>query len=388
MENRQITRRSVGGGSRVLTLGGCPWHDLTRMPPHGTEYRAGCGGRRTQCREVLLRKSAIIVALAFLAAFPAVAQVKSLADGLYAEIKTDRGTIICQLEYEKSPMTVTNFVGLAEGILKANGASGRKFYDGLTFHRVDKGFVIQGGDPNGNGSGGPGYEFPNEVRPDLKHDAPGVLAMANSGPDTNGSQFYITMEPAPWLDGGYNIFGHVVQGMDVVTAITPGDHMISVRILRVGAAAGAFVVTQQSFDALVAGAKSAVEGRQKKDRLAALALIRKQWPKLTTTKSGLMYEVLANGSGASPTPGATVSVKYKGLLLDGRVFDSTESRGGPVTFQVDRVIKGWTEALLMMKRGEKRRLVIPPELAYGERGYPGVIPPNAFLVFEVELVDF
>jgi peptidylprolyl isomerase len=139
---------------------------------------------------------------------------------------------------------------------------------------------------------------------------------------------------------------------------------------------------------MVAGVRSAVQDRKKKDRVAALALIKKQWPKLTTTKSGLMYEVLANGSGASPTPGVTVSVKYKGLLLDGRVFDSTESRGSPVTFQVDRVIKGWTEALLMMKRGEKRRLVIPPELAYGERGFPGVIPPNAFLVFEVELVDF
>jgi len=335
-----------------------------------------------------MRRSVIIVALSFLAAIPAVAQGKALADGLYAEIKTERGTIVCMLEYQKSPMTVTNFIGLAEGIFKNNGASGKKFYDGLTFHRVDKGFVIQGGDPKGDGSGGPGYEFPNEVRPDLKHDAPGVLAMANSGPDTNGSQFYITMEPAPWLDGGYNVFGHVVQGMDVVTAIKPGDHMISVRILRVGAAAGAFAVTQQSFDTMVAGARSAVEDRKKKDRVAALGLIKKQWPKLTTTKSGLMYEVLANGSGASPAPGATVSVKYKGLLLDGRVFDSTESRGSPVTFQVVRVIKGWTEALLMMKRGEKRRLVIPPELGYGERGYPGVIPPNAFLVFEVELVDF
>jgi peptidylprolyl isomerase len=338
--------------------------------------------------EATVRRSAVVVVLSFLAAFSAVAQVKALADGLYAEIKTERGTITCSLEFEKSPMTVANFIGLAEGILKTNGASGRKFYDGLTFHRVDKGFVIQGGDPKGDGSGGPGYEFPNEVRADLKHDAPGVLAMANSGPDTNGSQFYITMEPAPWLDGGYNVFGHVVQGMDVVTAIKPGDHMISVRILRVGAAAGAFVVTQQSFDTMVAGARSAVEDKKKKDRVAALAIIKKQWPKLTTTKSGLMYEVLAKGSGASPAAGATVSVKYKGLLLDGRVFDSTESRGSPVTFQVDRVIKGWTEALLMMKRGEKRRLVIPPELAYGERGYPGVIPPNAFLVFEVELVDF
>ncbi len=345
-------------------MGACPWHVDA------------------------MRRSAIVVALSVLAVFPAVAQGKALADGLYAEIKTERGTIVCSLEYGKSPMTVTNFIGLAEGIFKINGASGRKFYDGLTFHRVDKGFVIQGGDPKGDGSGGPGYQFPNEIRHDLKHDAPGVLAMANSGPDTNGSQFYITMEPAPWLDGGYNVFGHVVQGMEVVTAIKPGDHMISVRILRVGAAAGAFAVTQQSFDTMVAGARSAVEDKKKKDRVAALAIIKKQWPKLTTTKSGLMYEVLANGSGASPTSGVTVSVKYKGSLLDGRVFDSTESRGAPVTFQVDRVIKGWTEALLMMKRGEKRRLVIPPELGYGEKGYPGVIPPNAFLVFEVELVDF
>jgi peptidylprolyl isomerase len=338
--------------------------------------------------EVAVRRSVVVVVLSFLAALPAVAQSKALADGLYAEIKTERGTITCSLENEKSPMTVANFIGLAEGTLKANGVSGRKFYDGLTFHRVDKGFVIQGGDPKGDGSGGPGYEFPNEVRGDLKHDAPGVLAMANSGPNTNGSQFYITMEPAPWLDGGYNIFGHVVQGMDVVTAIKPGDHMISVRIVRVGSAAGAVVVTQQSFDAMVAGVRSAVEDKKKKDRLAALAIIKKQWPKLTTTKTGLMYEVMSKGSGASPAAGATVSVKYKGLLLDGRVFDSTESRGAPVTFQVDKVIKGWTEALLMMKRGEKRRLVIPPELGYGDRGYPGVIPANAFLVFEVELVDF
>lgn len=335
-----------------------------------------------------MRRSFVVVALSFLAALPAVAQSKALTDGLYAEIKTERGTITCSLEFVKSPMTVANFIGLAEGTFKVNGASGRKFYDGLTFHRVDKGFVIQGGDPKGDGSGGPGYEFPNEVRGDLKHDAPGVLAMANSGPDTNGSQFYITMAPAPWLDGGYNVFGHVVQGMDVVTAIKPGDHMISVRIVRVGSAAGAFMVTQQSFDAMVAGARSAVEDKKKKDRVAALAIIKKQWPKLTTTKTGLMYEVMSKGSGGSPAAGATVSVKYKGLLLDGRVFDSTESRGAPVTFQVDRVIKGWTEALLMMKRGEKRRLVIPPELGYGDRGYPGVIPPNAFLVFEVQLVDF
>jgi peptidylprolyl isomerase len=329
-----------------------------------------------------------IAALAALAVFPASAQAAHLPDGLYAEITTERGIIVCSLEYEKAPMTVSNFVGLAEGTLKANGASGRKYYDGLTFHRVEAGFVIQGGDPKGDGTGGPGYEFPNETRADLRHDAPGVLAMANAGPDTNGSQFYITMRPVPQLDGGYSIFGRVVQGMDVVKAVAVGDHTISVRILRVGAAAGGFTVTQQGFDALVEKAKAAREQQKKTDRSDALSQIAKKWPRLTTTKSGLMFEVLKKGSGGSPSPTSQVSVNYTGALLDGTIFDSTTARGHPATFQVNRVIPGWTEALLAMSRGEKRRLVIPPELAYGAHGYPGVIPPNAFLVFEVELIDF
>jgi len=297
--------------------------------------------------------------LAFAGTLAVSAEGTTLPDGLYAEIKTPRGTIVCQLEFQKAPMTVANFVGLAEGSIAANGATGKKFYDGLTFHRAED-WVIQGGDP-----------------------------MANSGPDTNGSQLYITLKPAPWLDGGYSVFGHVVQGMEVAKAIKAGDRMTSVRILRVGPAAGSFVVTQKSFDALVAKSKAAVEEKQKKDRLAALEQIKKQWPKLTTTSSGLMYEVLKKGSGsASPAADATVSVNYTAMLLDGKVIDSTASRGQPATLQVNRVIKGWTEALMSMKRGEKRRLVIPPELAYGSRGYANVIPPNSFLLFEVELIDF
>ena len=334
-------------------------------------------------------KGMTTAALVLMAALPAAAQNTQLADGLYAEIKTDRGTIICSLEYQKVPMTVSNFVGLAEGTLKANGSTGKKFYDGLTFHRVEPGFVIQGGDPAGDGSGGPGYEFPNETVPSLKHDGPGVMAMANAGPDTNGSQFYITMKATPWLDGGYNIFGRVVQGMDVVKAIKAGDHIISVRILRVGAAAGAFSVTQKGFETLVANAKAAAIERKNMDRKDTLADIQKKWPKLTTTKSGLMFEVLTPGTGASPVATSNVVVKYTGTLLDGKLFDSTDAHGGkPATFQANRVIPGWTEALLLMKRGEKVRLVIPPELGYGAQGYPGVIPPNSFLVFEVELVDF
>jgi peptidylprolyl isomerase len=176
--------------------------------------------------------------------------------------------------------------------------------------------------------------------------------------------------------------------MEVVKAITPGDHMISVRIVRVGPAVASLKVTQQSFDALVEKAKTGREDRKKLERSDALTQIAKKWPRLSATKSGLMFEVLKRGSGGSPSPTSHVSVNYTGALLDGRIFASTSASGQPAIFQVNRVIPGWMEALLAMKRGEKRRLVIPPELAYGEHGYPGLIPPNSFLLFEVELIDF
>ncbi len=313
--------------------------------------------------------------------------VESLPDGLYAEISTNRGTIVCRLDFEKAPMTVSNFVGLAEGAIKAGRPTGTRFYDGLTFHRVVKDFMIQGGDPKGDGTGGPGYQFPNETRPELMHDGPGVLAMANSGPDTNGSQFYITHKATPWLDGGYSVFGRVVKGQKVVDSIQQGDRIKSVKILRVGKAAKGFAVTQVSFDSLVVGAKAALAEKSKKARGDALATVKKQWPKLTTTRSGLMYRVLKPGKGAKPAQGAEVTVNYIGKFLDGKVFDSS-AQGSPAKFKIGQVIEGWNEALRDMKKGEKRLLVIPPELAYGERGYPGAIPPNSYLVFEVELLGF
>ena len=325
----------------------------------------------------------VVVILPTLAACQA-----NLPDGLYAQFATTQGTFLCSLAFQQAPMTVSNFVGLAEGTITANGVKGKKFYDGLTFHRVEPGFVIQGGDPQGNGSGGPGYQFPNEIVPGLKHDAPGILAMANAGPDTNGSQFYITLAAAPYLDGNYSIFGRVVQGMDVVNKIKVGDKITGVKILRIGAAAQAFIVTQESFDALVAKAKAGAMEQAKAKRDADLALIAKKWPGVITTKSGLMYKVEKKGSGSSPADGATVTVNYTGMFLDGTVFDSSVQRGQAATFKIGQVIQGWNEALMGMTRGEKRLLIIPPELAYGAKGYPGAIPPNSFLVFEVELVDF
>jgi peptidylprolyl isomerase len=323
-------------------------------------------------------RSFIVPALV-LAALPVTAA--TLPDGLYAEITTPKGVIVCRLEYRRAPMTVSSFVGLAEGMIAANGVTGRRYFDGLTFHRVEPGFVIQGGDPKGTGSGGPGYQFPNEISPDLKHDGPGVLAMANAGPNTNGSQFYITMRATPQLDGGYSVFGKVVQGQDVVTKIQKGDRMTSVKILRIGADAQSFTATQAAFDALVAAAKARL-------RAADLATAAKKYPDLKATPSGLQYRIVKEGSGASPKDGANVTVHYTGWLLDGTKFDSSKDGGSPATFRIGGVIEGWNEALKSMKKGETRLLVIPPELAYGARGYPGVIPPDAFLVFEVELLSF
>ncbi len=312
-------------------------------------------------------------------------------DGLYAELHTSKGTIVLQLEFEKVPLTVTNFVGLVEGTKKSNKPDGTPFYDGLTFHRVIKDFMIQGGDPQGNGRGGPGYRFADEFHPDLKHTGPGMFSMANAGPNTNGSQFFITHKATPWLDGKHAVFGHVVQGQDVVNAIVKGDVMEKVVIVRVGDKAKNFKADQTTFEQLAAKSAAANEtkGTQALDNF--LAGLDKQYPgKLQSTDSGMKYVVVKQGSGSKPEKGTMIQAHYTGKFLDGKVFDSSVRRGRPFAFNVGngRVIKGWDEAFLDMQKGEKRILVIPSHLAYGDRGYPPVIPPRATLVFEVELVDF
>ena len=213
--------------------------------------------------------------------------------------------------------------------------------------------------------------------------------MANRGPNTNGSQFYITMRPAPWLDGLFTIFGHVVKGQDVVTSIVQGDKLNSVRIVRIGKDARAFKVDQKTFDRMVEEKKKEVKRLAVEKRNRDLKLIEEKWPNAKKTADGLRYIVLKKGSGSeSPQDGMEVTVNYEGSFLDGKVFDSSYQRGKPATFRIGQVIEGWNEALKSMKKGEERLLIIPPELAYGEMGYPGVIPPSSFLVFKVELIDF
>jgi cyclophilin family peptidyl-prolyl cis-trans isomerase len=317
---------------------------------------------------------------------------QNLPDGLYAKFTTTRGEIIVSLFYQQTPMTVANFVGLAEGTMQLGAGAERQnkpYYKGLTFHRVIDDFMIQGGCPLGSGTGGPGYNFPDEIVPELRHDKPGILSMANAGPNTNGSQFFITHGPTPWLDGKHTVFGEVVQGQDVVNTIRQGDVILSLEILRVGGDAEDFATGQQAFeqyrDELDERRQARLEAAQEAQRIKLEVL----YAGAITTDSGLKYIVTEPGEGDTPTNGTRVTVHYTGKFLDDRVFDSSVSRGKPIVFEVGtgRVIKGWDEALLTMKKGEKRTLIIPPELAYGASGR-GPIPPNSVLVFDVELVDF
>ena len=316
------------------------------------------------------------------------AQERSLEEGLYAKMVTSRGTIILALEYERAPLTVANFVGLAEGTI-VSPSKKAPYFDGLTFHRVVEDFMIQTGDPQGSGTGGPGYTFPDEFHPELRHANPGTLSMANRGPDTNGSQIFITHIATPWLDDRHAVFGHVVEGMDVVDAIEQGDKIVSVTILRVGRAAESYSATQRSFDRF----KDELDDRNadlaEQKRQKDLEAIDARWPDTRKTRSGIRYIIQRDGSGRQkPKDDSTVTVHYSGSLLNGTVFDSSHDRGEPLQFQVGRVIEGWKQMLKDMKKGEVRLAVIPPELGYGTRGYPGVIPPNSFLVFEIELIDF
>ncbi len=311
-------------------------------------------------------------------------------DGLYATLNTSKGKIIIELFYKKVPLTVSNFVGLAEGTKNSNKPKGTRFYDGLKFHRVIKEFMIQGGDPEGTGRGGPGYRFSDEFDPELKHDGPGVLSMANSGPNTNGSQFFVTHKATPWLDNKHAVFGKVVIGLDVVNKIQKGDVMKTVCILRVGEDAKKFKADQKTFEKLDSVIKKRVAQKQRKAAGNQAALIKERWPNAKKTPSGLMYVVTEEGEGSKPKSGQMVKAHYTGTLLNGSKFDSSRDRGKPFEFPVGkrRVIRGWDEAFLDMKKGEKRILIIPYSLAYGVRGRPPIIPPKATLVFDVELIDF
>jgi FKBP-type peptidyl-prolyl cis-trans isomerase len=317
-----------------------------------------------------------------------------LKPGLYAELQTVKGDILLELRPDKAPVTVANFVSLAEGNnpYVKDEYKGKPFYDGLTFHRVvskatgaKNDFVIQGGDPLGNGQGGPGYQFKNEIS-DLKHTK-GALSMAReSRPGTNGSQFFITLDATPFLDGKYSVFGYTVKGMDVVNKIRKGDTIKKVIIIRKGKEAKKFDAVKVFNDYMKEKEEDEKKEAAAKKKLADDLAAKKE--KAVADESGLKIYIEKEGTGRKPKAGEYVSVHYTGYLTDGTKFDSSLDRGKPIEFQVGkgRVIAGWDKGIMQLKEGTKAILFIPSYMGYGERGAGGVIPPNADLIFEVELV--
>lgn len=308
-----------------------------------------------------------------------------MQEGIYAKFNTTKGEVLVKLTHDKTPGTVGNFVALAEGNMENTAKpQGKPYYDGLKFHRVIADFMIQGGCPQGTGTGDPGYKFDDEFHSELTHEGPGILSMANAGPGTNGSQFFITHVATPWLDNKHTVFGYVEQGMDIVNSIAQGDAIENLEIVRVGAEAEAwnaieaFRVFEGAREKRIADAKAEAEAEMEK--LAA---------GFDTTESGLRYKMIQQGSGAKAEKGKTVSVHYEGSLTNGQVFDSSYSRNQPIDFAlgVGQVIPGWDEGIALLKVGDKARFVIPSNLAYGSAGAGGVIPPDATLIFDVELMN-
>lgn len=308
-----------------------------------------------------------------------------MQDGIYAKFNTSKGSILVKLTHDLTPGTVGNFVGLAEGNLENSvKPQGQKYYDGLKFHRVIPDFMIQGGCPLGTGTGDAGYKFDDEFHPSLRHDGPGVLSMANAGPGTNGSQFFITHVATPWLDGKHTVFGHVVEGQAVVDAVAQDDALESVEIIRVGAEA-------EEWNAIEAFRtfEGARERRVEEAKRQAEEAMEKLAAGFEKTDSGLRYKIIQKGDGKKAEKGKTVAVHYQGSLENGQVFDSSYKRKQPIEFPLGKgyVIEGWDEGIALLQVGDKARFVIPSYLGYGDRGAGGVIPPNATLVFDVELMD-
>ncbi len=323
----------------------------------------------------------------------------SLQDGVYAKMETSKGELIIKFFDKEAPVTVANFVGLAEGTIENKAkAKGVPYYDGIVFHRVIKNFMIQGGDPQGTGMGDPGYKFDDEKN-DLKHEGKGYISMANSGPNTNGSQFFITEVATPWLDGRHTVFGKVIKGDDVIDAIANSETGAQDRPKQEIKIVKVTVFTKGDDYKKYDAAKIFNEGKGKiqesnkayvaKQEAEAAKKLEDLKAGMRTTASGLMYKITkSNSEGKAPKAGDMVSVHYAGKLTNGQEFDNSFKRGEPIEIPIGagQVIKGWDEGILLLKEGESATLLIPSELGYGARGAGGVIPPNAWLIFDVELM--
>ena len=370
-----------------------------------------------------MKKRFLLVVLVIASFYSCKEEHSNLPDGLYAKIETNKGDVIVQLNFEKAPITVANFVTLAEGkneFVTNENLKNRPYFDGLKFHRVIPDFMVQTGDPLGTGSGDAGYKFKDEFS-DLKFDKGGVLAMANNGPATNSSQFFITHLETPWLDGKHTIFGHVVEkGMDVVNKIEQNDYINTITIIRNGEAAKKFNAVKIFHDYFIVESenlkkKQAIDAENKRVYEEKYKAVLEQKTasfdalkaKATKTPTGLQYVITHKSGGKKPANGTNVYIHYAGFLEDGELFDTSiesvaktfgkydESRAAqngyqPIPFQAgkkDGMIPGFIEGLEHLSFGDKAVIFIPSKLGYGEAGAGGVIPPNANIIFEIELLD-
>ncbi len=323
----------------------------------------------------------------FLTLFLSLQSQAKLDDGLYANLHTNRGDIIIKLAFEKTPLTVINFVGLAEGTKKSNIQTGKPFYNGLKFHRVINNFMVQGGDPKGDGTGGPGYQFADEIT-DLSHDSGGILSMANSGPDTNGSQFFITHKATGWLDGKHTVFGRVVEGMDVVNRIEKGDFIRKVKIIRVGAEAENFQTDEAAFKQQAQKSSTSKELAEKDKLKGFQAYIDLNYPDAIQTEEGFYYQINLPGHGKKiPVLGKLAKVNYELKLEDGTVL---RKAGRPLLFVpgTGQVVDAIDKSVMTMTAGEKRTVVAPYFLVFGdEEPSSSLLSRESVMIFELELLS-
>lgn len=339
-------------------------------------------------------------------------QERAYPPGLYAELTTPKGMIVISLAFDRVPMTVANFVGLAEGTIENQAFPlGSPYYDGTVFHRVAPGHVIQAGNPVSEVATTPGYSIPNEIHPGLSHDRAGVVGMVNGGPHTGKSQFYITLGDRSYLDGDYAVFGEVYDGMDVVRNIVRGDPIESVRIVRLGAEAGAFRPTTESFQVMRQEVWNRVLSEEEAQRSTDLAFLQASWPNALSDEGGCSHVVIREGRGAPLSPGDTAMVRYTGRTVRGLSFASTAEEGRPDYFWPgmaggkvfhfvvgeSSVNLGLDAALANMARGEKRLVIVPAERGYDPVGFYGiekpgvprfVIRPRSILIYEVEVLAY
>jgi peptidylprolyl isomerase len=348
-----------------------------------------------------------IIAFCLLAAIGASAQKNkktTYPDGLYAEVNTTKGLVVIQLEFERTPMTVMNFVGLSEGTLENKALPpGKPYYDSVRWHRVVSGHVIQCGIPNHTTAGDPGYKYPNEIAQGLNHGQAGMVGIANGGWHTNGSQWYITLADRSYLDGDYTIFGHVTTGMDVLPLITEKDYITTLRIVRVGKAASAFRPTTADFRALVERKKVEVKNLEEKRLADEQSFIQKNWP---NAQPLLRQDVLRAGEGPVVRRGDTLRLQYKGQLPGGDSFISTADGGKPwygtapesfvYIVGTSALNPGFDAAVRAMRKGERDVVIVPSALAYGSEGfYPPErkgekrfhVSPHRTIIYEVELLE-